>query len=70
MYQRKKHYGPLVLIINSLNLYRLNEVETKLTHVAFNPATCHFKTGEQPDPLKLLHLKDMTSRHRGREPSY
>src|SRR3990167_6793973 len=32
------------------------------------PSSRAVLTGEQPDPWKLLHLQDTTSRHRGAEP--
>src|SRR3989339_1662482 len=65
VHQRSVHSGPLVLGTTSLKDPRLWSTGVEPVSRRFEPSSRAALMGEQPNPWKLLHLQDATSRHRG-----
>ncbi len=68
VHQRLPHLDPLVLKVSSLKILTPAADRDQPDSRRFEPSSRAALTGEQPDPWKLLHLQDATSRHRGAEP--
>jgi hypothetical protein len=68
VHQRLPHLDPLVLKVISLKILTPTADRDQPDSRRFEPSSRAALTGEQPDPWKLLHLQDATSRHRGAEP--
>jgi hypothetical protein len=68
MHQRLPHLDPLVLKVSSLKILTPTPDRDQPDSRRFEPSSRAALMGEQPNPWKLLHLQDATSRHRGAEP--
>ena len=68
IYRRFPHPGPLVLRVNPLKIRTDLPDRDQPDSRRFEPSSRAALMGEQPNPWKLLHLQDATSRHRGAEP--
>ena len=68
VHQRLPHPDPLVLRVNSLKILTPTPDRDQPDSRRFEPSSRAALMGEQPNPWKLLHLQDATSRHRGAEP--
>ena len=79
-YTIKRSYKTILLKIifyHWLFYFRSSHTKKKIIYLFFNldrnktglrrfkPNSCVILLGEQPNPLQLLHRKDITSRHRG-----
>ena len=60
--------GPLVLEIKPLNFPAPTVDKDRTVSRRSEPSSRATLMGEQPNPWKLLHLQDVTSRHRGAKP--
>ena len=67
IYRRLPHPGPLVLRVRSLKIRTVVPDRDQPDSRRFEPSSRATLMGEQPNPWKLLHLQDVTSRHRGAE---
>jgi hypothetical protein len=68
-HQRSVHPGPLVLGAVPLNSLAPTADRDRPVSRRSEPSSRTTLTGEQPDPWDLLQPQDVTSRHRGAEPS-
>jgi hypothetical protein len=68
-HQRSVHPGPLVLGAALLNSLTPTADRDRPVSRRSEPSSRTTLTGEQPDPWDLLQPQDVTSRHRGAEPS-
>ncbi len=68
-HQRSVHPGPLVLGADPLNSLAPTADGDRPVSRRSEPSSRTTLTGEQPDPWDLLQPQDVTSRHRGAEPS-
>jgi hypothetical protein len=68
VHQRLTHFDPLVLKVSSLKILTPTADRDQPDSRRFEPSSRAVLMGEQPNPWKLLHLQDTTSRHRGAEP--
>jgi hypothetical protein len=68
-HQRSVHPGPLVLGAALLNSLTPTADRDRPVSRRSEPSSRTTLTGEQPDPWDLLRPQDVTSRHRGAEPS-
>ena len=68
VHQRYVHPGPLVLRTAPLNIPAPATDRDRTVSRRSEPSSRAALMGEQPNPWKLLHLQDATSRHRGAKP--
>src|SRR5262245_20718043 len=68
-HQRSVHPGPLVLGAALLNSLTATADRDRPVSRRSEPSSRTTSTGEQPDAWDLLRPQDVTSRHRGAEPS-
>ena len=68
VHQRWVHPGPLVLRTALLKFPTPTTDRDQTVSRRFEPSSRAALMGEQPNPWKLLHLQDATSRHRGAKP--
>ena len=62
------HPGPLVLRTALFKFPTPTTDRDQTVSRRFEPSSRAALMGEQPNPWKLLHLQDATSRHRGAKP--
>lgn len=67
--QRYVQSGPLVLRSNPRNFPTATTDRDQPVSRRFEPNSCIFLIGEQPNPWELLHPQDKISRHRGAKQS-
>ena len=68
VHQRCVHPGPLVLRTALFKFPTPTTDRDQTVSRRFEPSSRAALMGEQPNPWKLLHLQDATSRHRGAKP--
>ncbi len=68
-HQRSVHPGPLVLGADLLNSLAPTADRDRPVSRRSEPSSRTTLMGEQPNPWDLLRPQDVTSRHRGAEPS-
>ena len=68
VHHRNVHPGPLVLGTAPLKFPTIATDRDQTVSRRFEPSSRAALMGEQPNPWKLLHLQDATSRHRGAKP--
>ncbi len=68
-HQRYVHPGPLVLGADLLNSLTPTADRDRPVSQRSEPSSRTTLMGEQPNPWDLLQPQDVTSRHRGAEPS-
>ena len=68
VHQRLPNLGPRVLKVNFLKIRTPTPDRDQPDSRRFEPSSRATLIGEQPNPWKLIHLQDVTSRHRGAEP--
>ena len=68
-HQRSVHPGPLVLGADLLNSLAPTADRDRPVSRRSEPSSRTTVMGEQPNPWDLLQPQDVTSRHRGAEPS-
>ncbi len=68
-HQRSVHPGPLVLGADLLNSLTPTADRDRPVSRRSEPSSRTTLMGEQPNPWDLLQPQDVTSRHRGAEPS-
>ena len=68
VHQRYVHPGPLVLRTALFKFPTPTIDRDQTVSRRFEPSSRAALMGEQPNPWKLLHLQDATSRHRGAKP--
>ena len=68
-HQRSVHPGPLVLGTDLLNSLAPTADRDRPVSRRSEPSSRTTLMGEQPNPWDLLRPQDVTSRHRGAEPS-
>jgi hypothetical protein len=68
-HQRSVHPGPLVLGADLLNSLAPTADRDRPVSRRSEPSSRTTLMGEQPNPWDLLQPQDVTSRHRGAEPS-
>jgi hypothetical protein len=69
VYQRSVHPGPLVLGTDPLTYPTPIADRDRTVSRRSEPSSRTTLIGEQPNPWDLLQPQDVTSRHRGAEPS-
>ncbi|AID37511.1 Cell wall-associated hydrolase [Candidatus Walczuchella monophlebidarum] len=69
IHQRLVQLGPLVLELAPLKLLTLAIDRNRTVSQRSEPSSRATLMGEQPNPWDLLQPQDVTSRHRGAEPS-
>ena len=68
IHQRSVQLGPLVLESDPLKFLAPTTDRDRTVSRRSEPSSRATLMGEQPNPWKLLHLQDVTSRHRGAKP--
>ena len=68
VYRSYVHPGPCVLGTDPFKLPTPTTDRDQTVSRRFEPSSRAALMGEQPNPWKLIHLQDATSRHRGAKP--